>query len=62
MKLTRAKTPPASKVTRKEKLVGKAGSLFGHHPAPKLPRKKPSTPAIGRQYGQAHLAPKHKKI
>ena len=62
MKLTKAKTPKASKVTRKEKLVGKAGSLFGHHPAPKLRPKKPSVSAIGKQYGQPHLAPKHKKI
>ena len=62
MKLTKAKTPKASKVTRKEKLVGKAGSLFGHHPAPNLPPKKRPAPAIGKQYGQAHLAPKHKKI
>ena len=57
MKLTKAKTPKTSKVLRKEK-----GSLFGDKPAPKLRPKKPSVPAIGKQYGQPHLAPKHKKI
>ena len=57
MKLTKAKTPKTSKVLRKEK-----GSLFGDKPAPKLRPKKPTVPAIGKQYGQAHLAPKHKKI
>lgn len=57
MKTTKAKTPKASKVLRKEK-----GSLFGDKPAPKLPPRKPSVPTIGRQYGQAALAPKHKKI
>ena len=57
MKLTKAKTPKTSKVLRKEK-----GSLFGDKPAPKLRPKKPTAPAIGKQYGQAHLAPKHKKI
>ena len=57
MKTTRAKNPKASKVLRKEK-----GSLFGDHvPLKHLP-KKPSVPAIGKQFGQAHLAPKHKKI
>ena len=57
MKTTRAKNPKVSKVLRKEK-----GSLFGDKPAPKLRPKKPSVPAIGKQYGQAHLAPKHKNI
>jgi len=57
MKTTRAKNPKASKVLGKEK-----GSLFGDHvPLKHLP-KKPSVPAIGKQFGQAHLAPKHKKI
>ena len=57
MKTTRAKNPKVSKVLRKEK-----GSLFGDKPVPKLRPKKPSVPAIGKQYGQAHLAPKHKNI
>ena len=57
MKTVNAKTPKTSKVLRKEK-----GSLFGDHPAPKLPPKKRPAPAIGKQYGQPHLEPKHKKI
>ena len=57
MKTTKAKNLKTSKVLRKEK-----GSLLGDKPAPKLPPRKPTTPAIGKQYGQAHLGPKHKKI
>ena len=57
MKTTRAKNPKVSKVLRKEK-----GSRFGDHvPLKHLP-KKPSVPTIGKQFGQAALAPKHKNL
>jgi hypothetical protein len=57
MKTTKAKSPKTSKVLRKEK-----GSLFGDHPAPKLPPKKRPEPGAAKQYQQAHLAPRTLKF